>query len=183
MLRLTHPRTYTCTHTYCPPISSNTFCGVECFRSIGAGFGNRNSDRDCTSCPEEGEVRLWFPRRSCMRHDAFACVTDKFYWTVVKRPAGWRWRFRGVSCLLFEGQNLSCQVSDQNAGDWNFVPLSLAILYRFMCNSVAPQAFLRSRLSKLHQTLSSLTPRQPLSSEISSQYVVVEPPLRNEDKC
>jgi hypothetical protein len=33
--------------------------------SIGASFGNRDSDRDDPSCPEEGVVRHWSARRSC----------------------------------------------------------------------------------------------------------------------
>jgi hypothetical protein len=41
------------------PVSSYTLSSVEWFVSIGAGFGNRNSDRDDPSSPEEGEVRPW----------------------------------------------------------------------------------------------------------------------------
>jgi hypothetical protein len=52
-------------HAYIIPVSSYTLSSVECFMSIGAGFGNRNSDRDYLSCPEEGEVRPWFARWSC----------------------------------------------------------------------------------------------------------------------
>jgi hypothetical protein len=58
MFCLTHPRTYTCMHTYylyrlIPHLAWNGFI------SIGASFGNRNSDRDDRSCPEEEEVRPW----------------------------------------------------------------------------------------------------------------------------
>jgi hypothetical protein len=64
MLCLTRPRTCTCTHTYylyplTPHLASNGFM------SIGTGIGNRNSDRDDRSCPEEEEVRPWCARWSC----------------------------------------------------------------------------------------------------------------------
>ena len=44
-------------HAYVLPISSYTLSKsiIECFMSICAGFGNRNSDRDDPACPEEGD--------------------------------------------------------------------------------------------------------------------------------
>jgi hypothetical protein len=38
---------------------SYTLSSLERFISTGAGFGNRNSDRDSPSRPEEGEVRFF----------------------------------------------------------------------------------------------------------------------------
>jgi len=43
-------------HAYVLPVSSYTLSSVECFMLIGAGFGNRTSDRDDPSCQEEGFV-------------------------------------------------------------------------------------------------------------------------------
>jgi hypothetical protein len=45
--------------------TTRTVSSVEDLRLIGAGFGNRTSDRDDPSCPEEGEVRPWCTRRLC----------------------------------------------------------------------------------------------------------------------
>ena len=40
-------------------VSSHTLSNFECFILIAAGFRNRNSDGDDTSCMEEGGVRPW----------------------------------------------------------------------------------------------------------------------------
>jgi len=37
-------------------VSSHTLSTVKCFTLIGAGYGNRNSDRDDPSFPEEAEI-------------------------------------------------------------------------------------------------------------------------------
>ena len=68
-LRLTRPRTCTCTHTYLP--YRLMFSSVAFSRSIGAGFGNRNSDRGDPFVPKRRggpslarrEVVMWSVQR------------------------------------------------------------------------------------------------------------------------
>jgi hypothetical protein len=62
MLCLTHSRTRTCTHTTRIILY---LLKRRMFRSIGAGFGNRNSCRGDPSCPEEGKLCLWCAGGQC----------------------------------------------------------------------------------------------------------------------